>query len=516
MPAPKPHTQPRHVPIRWLILLTLLLLTACARSGDTTTGPWTLLSETTATPTPFGPIPTAAVINGTAVPVNFASPTPDPPHDLPGIRNEPEMYIVQPGDTLLQIARLYNLTVEQIIAANDLANPDYLEVGQVLQIPAPPPLATGPSFKIIPDSELVNGPSAADFNTEAFVQAAGGYLSTHLEEVEADELLTGAQIVTRVSQNYSVHPRLLLSILEHQTGWVTDPDPDEKTYAIGLIDPVRDNLYRQLTWTADTLNRGYYLWRVEGVAAWSLWDGSLIPVNPAINAGTASVQHFFAQLYGFDGWLAKVGEDGLFATWSRLFGYPFSYSIEPLIPASLAQPTFQLPFAPGDPWSFTGGPHGGWDDGSAWAALDFAPPGEALGCVQNNSWVTAVAAGVIVRTGYGQVILDLDGDGLEQTGWVVLYMHIESRGRVQPGKRVEAGDRLGHPSCEGGYSTGTHLHLARKYNGEWIPADQPGLPFVMDGWVSTGAGSVYDGWLVKGNRSIEAENGRSEQNEISR
>jgi hypothetical protein len=36
-------------------------------------------------------------------------------------------------------------------------------------------------------------------------------------------------------------------------------------------------------------------------------------------------------------------------------------------------------------WSFTGGPHGGWDSGSAWSALDFAPPGEGAGCVTNDA-----------------------------------------------------------------------------------------------------------------------------------
>jgi murein DD-endopeptidase MepM/ murein hydrolase activator NlpD len=104
-----------------------------------------------------------------------------------------------------------------------------------------------------------------------------------------------------------------------------------------------------------------------------------------------------------------------------------------------------------------------------------------------------------LRTGNGAVLQDLDisgedsSDGLEQTGWVVLYMHIEARDRVQEGAYVRAGERIGHASCEGGVSTGTHVHLARRYNGEWIPADGS-LPFVLDGWVSR-RGIEYDGYL---------------------
>jgi len=52
--------------------------------------------------------------------------------------------------------------------------------------------------------------------------------------------------------------------------------------------------------------------------------------------------------------------------------------------------------------------------------------------------------------------------------------------------------------------------------GVWIPADTGPLPFVMDGWTTSGSGYVYDGWLLKGQRSVIAENGRFEENEISR
>jgi murein DD-endopeptidase MepM/ murein hydrolase activator NlpD len=210
-----------------------------------------------------------------------------------------------------------------------------------------------------------------------------------------------------------------------------------------------------------------------------------------------------------------VSPDGLFSTYEALFGYPFDFAQDPLLAPDMQQPVMQLPFENGKLWAFTGGPHGGWSSGSAWAALDFAPPGEALGCVQSDEWVTAVADGMIMRAGDGAVIQDLDEDGNEGTGWVVLYMHIESRDRVQPGTRLKAGDRIGHPSCEGGVSDGTHVHLARRYNGEWIAADQS-IPFVLDGWVSSGAGAEYDGYLQQNGRVVEAYAGRSEINQIER
>jgi murein DD-endopeptidase MepM/ murein hydrolase activator NlpD len=135
--------------------------------------------------------------------------------------------------------------------------------------------------------------------------------------------------------------------------------------------------------------------------------------------------------------------------------------------------------------------------------------------VSSDEWVVAIADGLIVRTGNGVVIQDLDGDGNEGTGWVVLYMHIETRDRVVPGTYLKAGENVGHPSCEGGVSSGTHVHLARKYNGEWIPADQD-IPFNLDGWISSGTGQLYDGYLTRGDQSVEAYAGRDPTNEIQR
>jgi murein DD-endopeptidase MepM/ murein hydrolase activator NlpD len=198
-----------------------------------------------------------------------------------------------------------------------------------------------------------------------------------------------------------------------------------------------------------------------------------------------------------------VDEEGFYQDYVRLFGIPFDYAVEPVYPNHLAQPELALPIEEGTTWSFTSGPHSAWGTGAAWAALDFAPPGNALGCVLSYEWVVASADGLVVRADQGEVILDLDRDGLEETGWVILYMHIDSRGRVRAGEELRAGDRIGHPSCEGGVSSGTHLHIARKYNGEWIPADGE-IPFDLDGWVSAGYGEEYNGTLTRGDIVLEA------------
>jgi LasA protease len=443
-----------------------------------------------------------------------STPTPDAVHVLPTPRQDADQYIVQPGDTLGLIAQRYGISVDTLMQANNITDANLLEVGMTLNVPAPNPGSTGPSTKVIPDSELVYGPASVYFDVNGFIQSQNGYLANYTQDVNG-ALLSGSEIVQLVARNYSVNPRLLLALLEYQSGWVTNPAPLNTSYPMGLPDEYHYGLYRQLTWAADTLNRGYYLWKANAISTMVLNDGTVVPIDPTINAGTVAVQYFFAQLDDQTIWEQDISGTGMLLTYYVFFGNPFSFAIEPLVPPSISQPFMSLPFSKGQTWYFTGGPHGGWDSGSAWAALDFAPPGESGNCFTNPLWVTAMADGLVTRASNGALIQDLDNDGNEQTGWVILYMHVAEEERTQPGEYLFAGEHVGHASCEGGISNATHVHVARKYNGEWIPADGP-IPFNLDGWVSSGDGAEYNGFLKKyGFPTVEAWDSVNDLNQIT-
>ncbi|MEX1248042.1 MAG: LysM peptidoglycan-binding domain-containing M23 family metallopeptidase [Anaerolineales bacterium] len=491
--------------LKTLVPIGLILAMLACNFPTTTVGEAnTAVPIPTLQSTPLGavvPPPTLPPTRDPSLPVT--TPTPDNAHSLPTVRSDYVEYVVQPYDYLSAIADQFGITLEDLIASNNLADPNALEVGQILLIPPQTPVSPGPDFKIIPDSELVNGPAALSFNVAAFVDAQPGYLKQHREEVD-QIFFSGAEIVQRVSIEYSVNPKLLLAVLEFQSGWLSDPNPRSSTvdFPMGITDVWRIGLYRQLSWAADRLNQGYYDWNEGLIAGWHTSDSVLVPASPSINAGTAGVQYIFSLLYPQDQWREIVSSGGFDATYTSFFGYPFDLAIDPLVPMDLTQPTMQLPFEPGVPWVFSGGPHGGWGEGSGWAALDFAPP-DMLGCNTGDEWVVAVTDGLVVRSENGVVVQDIDNDGYEQTGWTVLYLHVAADGRVQAGRTVHAGDRIGHPSCEGGVVTATHLHLARRYNGEWIPASGSN-PFILDGWVATSSGDLYDGVLQRGGQSVEA------------
>ncbi len=487
----------------WLIL-SALALTACLQSAPN-------VIYITATPEPSS---TPRLAQATFTPSSTSAPAPIPdPTRVGSPLAAGEIYTVRPGDTLTGIALSAGTTLETLLRLNSIANPDMLFVGQQIILPAQP-TQEGSRFRIIPDSRLVRAPGSAQFDIDRFVGSQIGYIRVAFDNVNG-AILPGAAVVRRVSLEYSVDPRLLLALLEFKAGWLTTILPNEQRRNFPLGAPAtasgieRKGLYRQLIWAADNLNRGYYGWKQGTLSRLEFTDGTRLLIARDLNAGTVGVQFMLALNNDAVSWQSQVSAEGLYQTYFQLFGDPFLDATEPLVPLGIQQPTFGLPFAQGETWFFTGGAHGGWGSGSAWAAIDFAPPDElsnkTSSCYVSDYFATAVAPGIIARTDEGIVILDLDGDGDESTGWSVLYLHIAAQDRIAPGTQVNLGDRIGRPSCEGGFSNGTHIHIARRYNGEWIPASCPNCPsdyaradFVLNGWTVVALpNQEYQGFLVK-------------------
>ncbi len=511
----------RPSPVLRLALL-LLLLAACERPDPEVT----ILSTENITAVPptmaaltfeqIGVAPPEPAAPTATVPLYTYTPTPDPPHYSSDGGGSQELHTINPGETLGYIAQLYGVSLEEILAHNEMQVTDILQVGQQIRIPGQVS-QIGPSFKIIPDSELLFGPAAKGFYVRQTAVPYNGYLLRYSEEVEGKRL-EGPEIVELVAHRHSVNPRLLLALLEYRSGWLTQPTIPEgqQKYPFGKGGVAYEGLYKQLSWAANELNWGYY-GRAEGnLHTFALPDNTRLTFAPEINDATAGVQRVLggADTITYESWLRDVGPDGFYATYERLFGNPFALTVDSSLPPNLLQPALQLPWASGETWYFTGGPHGGWNTGSAWAALDFGPEADVLGCFDSDAWVTAMSDGIVTRSGFGAVVVDLEGDKFAGTGWAITYMHLAERDRIPVGSPVQTGDRLGHPSCEGGFSDGTHLHIARTYNGRWVAADG-NIPFNLGGWVSQGTGQEYDGFLIRGAVSKEACACREESNAIT-
>jgi hypothetical protein len=142
-------------------------------------------------------------------------------------------YQALPGDTLAGIIGRFAVEEEQIRSDIPIPAQEYLLPGQILTIEQTlgktssaqrllpdREMVYSSAQRLLPDREMVYSTTAADFNVAAFVQEAGGYLSRHREVVEDENDLSGVQIIQRVASELSVNPRLLLALLEYQSGWV--------------------------------------------------------------------------------------------------------------------------------------------------------------------------------------------------------------------------------------------------------------------------------------------------------
>ncbi len=534
-----------------LLFLAGLILTACA----TNSGLWGVLNTPTppASQTPLPPTltprpsltptltitplkvlpmpgsPTPGILPTqppppTALPLPVTdTPNPNPSATLPPVNTGGPMdsYQTQSGDTLAIISKRFRLQPGQFISNTILPPPDQLiPPGTLLLLPKPDPAdVTSPGQQTIPDSEIVMGPSGIGFSTMNYVLQQNGYLSTFSEYVLSGGMLTGYQAVERIAQENSLNPRIILAIIEYESHWVLGQPTNlaQDDYPLGYMDFHFRKFFRQLMWASGTLSDGYYRWRSGDLAEITFKDGTSLRLNPKLNAGTAAIQFYFAQTHTRAEWDQVISPAGFPALYTKMFGDPAlnPKANQPTLPEGILQPTLTLPFEPGKVWAFSGGPHSAWEEKGAMAALDFAPAADEHGCVKSDVWVLAPADGTVVRTAPGVVMLDLDGDGNEETGWVIMFLHIATEGKTFTNKELRKGDHIGHASCEGGFATGTHLHIGRKYNGEWILADGP-LPFDMDGWIARAGLAPYKGTLTRGNITITASTSGSFETRIIR
>ncbi len=250
---------------------------------------------------------------------------------LPTLTPTPEVYIVDSGpilyysqaaDTLRTVAIRFGVKQEDITSTEPIPEQGFINPGHLLIIPRRLTNTTS-SDQLIPDSEVVYSPSAVSFDTLEFASQAGGYLAGFMEWHKSTGNKSGAEIVERVAIENSINPRLLLALLEYHSGWVygQPTTADQKVYPLGRVDLKEKNLYNQLIWTVNQLSVGYYAYREGRLTEIRFLDGSKIRLAPDLNAGTAALQYYFAQLYDVQDWLDALDkETGFPVLYTTMFG----------------------------------------------------------------------------------------------------------------------------------------------------------------------------------------------------
>ena len=173
--------------------------------------------------------------------------TPTPTANIPTI-----LYYAQGGDWLPAVAIRFGVDVKTIVSPKVLPEKGLLDPGTLLIIPdtLDHSLAYTPALQLVPDSEMIFSATSLDFDIGAYVQDAGGYLSTHREYLKSTGWMSGAQEIQRLAYENSVNPRLLLAVLDYETRWVrSQPENDLRIdYPLGYEDYHYKGMFMQLVW----------------------------------------------------------------------------------------------------------------------------------------------------------------------------------------------------------------------------------------------------------------------------
>ena len=495
-------------PVIYFLILILLLTSACnlpVRSLTRTSEPTQTAAAVTSPPLEKPTlVPPASTVPPVPSPQPTATVTAPPPFEVDPARYE--TYAVQSGDTLNVVAAHFGADPDEILSAQPIPSQGLLPFQQTLYIPRQADAAPYARF-LLPDSEIVNSSCGRGFDVQGFVDAAHGKLSTYSQVVNG-RTFSGVEIVQRVAQEASVNPRFLLAFIEYRSHWVSGGlGAPDLPYPLGLNIPNNEGLYLELSIAANLLNIGYYGWREGSMTKLTFMDYTSVRIAPELNAGSVGLQYLFARMFTQAVWEADLyGANGFMATYEKMFADPLACArgVEPLFPDGMQVPVLELPFAPGEAWALTGGLHSDWITGTPLGALDFAPITGEPPCSVSRAWVRASAAGVVTRSENGLLQLALVDESGKPTGWELLYMHVAEKDRVALGTQVKTDDPLGHPSCEGGAASGTHVHIARMFRGEWIGAGDP-FPYVLSGWLAVPGKTAYQSTLVKGDKVVSSD-----------
>jgi LysM repeat protein len=92
-------------------------------------------------PSPVANVPASSPMpHATLQPINLQPSAAPSPLDLRPVASEPTVYVLQSGDNLTRLSARFGTTIQAILAANSIANPSRIFVGQSLVIPSSAPV----------------------------------------------------------------------------------------------------------------------------------------------------------------------------------------------------------------------------------------------------------------------------------------------------------------------------------------------------------------------------------------
>jgi LasA protease len=309
---------------------------------------------------------------------------------------------------------------------------------------------------------------------------------------QAPHLLPYAEHISHWAGYSSISPRVLLALMEQQSGVLRHPNQSAQQLAqpfaklsakqdfASQLQDVADQLATQLYREPSHPGASEFSSQQAPSALDFLFDGNdpQALTQPQSQQQTAAANKFsqiYRQLFAEDFIAISSQVD-------RQLGQK-----DPVIMAGPANGFLQFPFPLGQSWH-VGGAHINTGSGNyPMSSLDMSQGG-GWGSNQSGRWVSASAAGSFKR--HSSCFAEVVHSG----GWSTTYYHLMNI-QYNTGATVSKNTRIANPAntktqalCNGGASTGPHQHWSLKQNGSWTHLNG----VYVSGWRITATGSSYD------------------------
>lgn len=176
-------------------------------------------------------------------------------------------YVVQSGDNLSRIAARFNVTVDAIVAANQLKDPNAIRIGQTLIIPdgqpstAPAAGGAATSYTVRPGDSIARIARKFNVSADALIQA--NHLTSTVLQIGQVLTIPGAAPAAGTPTN-TVYDRIsgaegFVARVKVGLDWLKANDPDAFTRVDTYITIIRESPYADRAQAAPIRGGGCYV-----------------------------------------------------------------------------------------------------------------------------------------------------------------------------------------------------------------------------------------------------------------
>ncbi|MCG7534406.1 M23 family metallopeptidase [Pseudoalteromonas sp. OOF1S-7] len=281
-------------------------------------------------------------------------------------------------------------------------------------------------------------------------------LATH-----APHLLAHQETLLHWAGHASINPKLLLALMEQHSQLLSAPSAKALERPFGSL-VAQSGFSAQLEAVTTALSQRFYAYE-----QWQNQQHTSTSAETRSQLHAASAASFALNaLLGNTSRLASVAKHYQLYFGDALFN-PAARIAAPASESAAANNQFYLnfPWPSGYAW-YSGGAHSNTGSGYPYSSLDFNNNSGGWG--SNTPWVQAAHGGTVTR--YSRCNIRVT----HPSGYATQYYHMDAL-QYQSGDVIDAGAWLGRYAsdyntalCQGGQSSGPHLHFSLLYNGRFV------------------------------------------------